>query len=215
MKQAPDFDAIARAYRWMEYFSFGPFLERCRFAQLDHLGNPQRALVLGDGDGRFLARLLERYPDLIADSVDLSPAMIGLAKERIGKNAVRVQFHIADIRTFSFPPGAAYNLVAAHFFLDCLSESEVRLLFDRLAPHIRPSALCVLSEFAIPSRGPLRIVARLLVRSLYFAFHLLTGLSVRMLPDYPSILRSLNVHCEDNMPLLGGILRSERWRFHG
>ena len=215
MKQSPDFDGIARAYRWMEYLSFGRMLERCRFAQLDHLGYPRRALVLGDGDGRFLARLLERYPALTVDSVDLSPAMIGLAKERVGKNAARVQFHIADIRTFAFPPGAAYDLIAAHFFLDCLKDSEVQFLFGGLAPNLTPGASCILSEFAIPSREPLRIAGRLLVGSLYFAFNILTGLEVSRVPDYPFVLRSLGARCENSTPLLGGILRSERWQFKG
>ena len=211
----PDFNSIARVYRWMEYLSFGPMLERCRFAQIPTLGNPQHALVLGDGDGRFLARLLDQHPTLTADLIDLSPAMIGLAKTRVRKHHARAIFHVADIRSFPLPEEKAYDLVAAHFLLDCLSDSEVCDLLQRLAPCMAPDATLIVSEFAIPAREPLRSIGRLLVSSLYFAFQLLTRLEVRRLPNYASSFRQAGLSCEENKQWLGGILRSERWRFTG
>src|SRR6185437_1080687 len=56
----PKFDRLARVYRWMEWLSFGPYLSRCRRAFLPQLRDARRALVLGDGDGRFTAALLRR-----------------------------------------------------------------------------------------------------------------------------------------------------------
>ena len=64
----PDFNRIARPYRWLEYLSFGPLLERCRFHRLPQMVDAKRALVLGDGDGRFLARLLRKNPQIQADA---------------------------------------------------------------------------------------------------------------------------------------------------
>ncbi len=65
-----NFDRIARPYRWLEYLSFGPMLERCRFYRIPQLTAARRALVLGDGDGRFLARLLTCNPEVQVDAVD-------------------------------------------------------------------------------------------------------------------------------------------------
>ena len=67
---AADFNRIAPAYRWLEYLSFGPMLERCRFYRLALLADRRRALVIGDGDGRFLARLMRQNAQLEAEAVD-------------------------------------------------------------------------------------------------------------------------------------------------
>ena len=78
-----NFDRIARPYRWLEYLSFGPMLERCRFYRIPQLAEARHALVLGDGDGRFLARLLARNPSLHTDVIDQSPAMLRLLESRV------------------------------------------------------------------------------------------------------------------------------------
>ena len=62
----PNFDRIARLYRWGEYALLGPALERTRNHLLPLLAIRRNALVLGDGDGRFLARLLSQNPALRA-----------------------------------------------------------------------------------------------------------------------------------------------------
>jgi len=54
----PNFDRVARIYRWAEYAALGPILQRTRTHFLPQLTGCHNALILGDGDGRFLARLL-------------------------------------------------------------------------------------------------------------------------------------------------------------
>ena len=51
-------DPIASSYRWLEYAAFGLALENARFDFLSHAAAARRVLILGEGDGRFLARLL-------------------------------------------------------------------------------------------------------------------------------------------------------------
>ena len=138
--------------------------------------------------------------------------MIALARQRAGDTSGRVNFYVSDIRTFEFAARTSYDLVAAHFFLDCLSQSEVAELFHRIQPHLAPGATCVISEFAVPPHEPVRSIARLLIWSLYLAFRVLTGLATRRIPDYGVILRNTGFFCEEATPLLGGILHSERWR---
>ena len=206
----PDFNAIARPYRWLEYLSFGPMLERCRFHRLPELANARRALVLGDGDGRFLTRLLSQNPQLHADVVDLSPAMLRLLNDRATRISARdrITLHCGDARTF--PLSGSYDLVITHFFLDCLTTEEIRDLAARISSHLCPGARWIVSEFAIPS-GPFSLPAKLLVRSLYATFHLLTGLKTDRLPDYPSVLRASGLILVDRRHWLGGLLVSEMW----
>ena len=71
-----NFDPIARPYRWLEYLSFGRELERRRFRYLPEVKSARRALVLGDGDGRFLAALVRQGGEVSVDYVDLSARML-------------------------------------------------------------------------------------------------------------------------------------------
>ena len=207
---APDFNAIARPYRWLEYLSFGPMLERCRFHRLPELADVRRALVLGDGDGRFLSRLLGQNSQVQADVVDLSPAMLRLLSDRVAKIGAqgRITLHCTDVREFT--PLGDYDLVVTHFFLDCLTTADIHVLAHGIRRHLCPRARWVVSEFAIP-HGPLSIPARLVVRSLYAAFSLLTGLKVRRLPDHAAALHACDLALVARHHWLGGLLISEIW----
>ena len=81
-RPTPNFNRIARPYRWLEYLTLGPALTRCRTHFLPQLAACRTALVLGDGDGRFLAGLLAANPDLRADAVDTSATMLQLLTRR-------------------------------------------------------------------------------------------------------------------------------------
>jgi len=213
-ERPPNFDRIARLYRWLEYASFGRALERCRFMQLPRLAAARHLLVLGDGDGRFVARMLADNPATTADVVDGSAAMLALTRTRLqalGANG-RVQLHCADSRAFRPEPTTCYDVVVTHFFLDCLSEDEIAALSERLLPQLAPDAAWVVSEFDVPQRGVMRWCGRVLIRGLYLAFAWMTGLRVRKLPEYRPILAAAGFGCVQHSVLLGGILRSELWR---
>ena len=79
MTPRPSFDLLAPAYQSLEQLAFGGLLHWCRTAHLARLAACRRALVLGDGDGRFLADLLRANPTLEVDSVDISPGISVLA----------------------------------------------------------------------------------------------------------------------------------------
>jgi ubiquinone/menaquinone biosynthesis C-methylase UbiE len=206
----PNFDPIARLYRWMEYATFGLSLERCRNHFLPQLQECRRALVLGDGDGRFLARLLAVNHDLRADAVDTSARMLHLLRTRCsGVTHLRLRTH--NHSALEHAPSSSTDLIVTHFFLDCLTQSEVDELARRLARHIRPGALWVVSEFRIPA-GAMHWPWRILVRLLYLAFRLVTGLRTRELPDHPAALTSAGLVCIAQHLTLAGLLTSELWQ---
>lgn len=209
----PRFDRVAHLYQAMEYLSFGPALERCRFHFIPALTQCRRALVLGDGDGRFLARLLKAAPQLHADAVDASPAMLRLLQARVEKaGATRhLKTFPTDARCFD-PPDAHYHLVATHFFLDCLTEEEADVLIARIRSRLAPGAKWVVSEFQIPSGGRLRsALARGMIAFLYAAFRLLTGLRVRRIPPWRALLVRRGFRCTACRTWLGSLLVSELW----
>lgn len=211
----PNFDSLARAYRWMEYCSFGPMLERCRFHFLSRCAQARHALVLGDGDGRFTARLMAANPAVQVDAVDASAAMLAVLQGRAQSCCpdadTRLHTIQADLRGFT-PTDKDYDLVVSHFFLDCLTDDDVSALVERLLPALTEDAIWVVSEFSIPKKGLRRAAARLAVRSLYFVFFVLARLRVDRIPDYAKAFRDRGFHRREDAEYLGGILAAELWK---
>jgi SAM-dependent methyltransferase len=90
-RQQHNFDPVARLYRYAEYLTLGPLLQRTRTHFLPQLPPRTQALLLGDGDGRFLAQLLTQQPHLQALAVDTSATMLHLLRRRCQPHANRLQ----------------------------------------------------------------------------------------------------------------------------
>jgi len=208
---APDFDRLAKPYRWLEYATFGPFLWRCRVRFLAEMQTCRSALLLGDGDGRFTAALLRANPQVRVHAVDGSPGMIGTLENAARANASRLTAEVADLRAWSPGHAATYDLIVSHFFLDCLTSSEVAGLALRLAGSAAPGARWVISDFAVPSTRFGRLVARPIVAALYLAFRWLTSLRVRSLPGHAWALAAAGWSLEAEDTLLDGLLVSQLW----
>jgi hypothetical protein len=207
-----NFNGLAAVYRWMEYATFGPWLTRCRCAFLSALETRCDAVILGDGDGRFSSRLLRVNRRIQVTAVDASSAMLDSLRKRTQRDAERVSVHCTDARRWR-PGPAQYDLIVTHFFLDCLTTAEIRQLAENLRPCLRPDALWLISEFAVPRGWLGRSIGRLIVATLYQAFGLLTGLRVNRLPDHASALESEGFERTERRTWLGGLLVSELWRF--
>jgi len=213
MNAPANFDRLSQAYRWMEYFSFGPYLQQCRRLRIAEMTPCRRALVYGDGDGRFLSELVRRVPEMRATTVDASNKMLHRLAQRLPPQ-VEVRMLHADAlqcEPTGFPD-APFDLVVSHFFLDCFNEAEIASLVAHVNLAVERTALWVVSDFAIPPREPARLLGTWIVSGLYVAFGLLTGLRTRRLPDHPRAMREAGWMLEDRQELLFGLLVSESWR---
>jgi ubiquinone/menaquinone biosynthesis C-methylase UbiE len=203
-----NFDHIARPYRWLEYATLGHALERCRNRHLPGVAACKRALILGDGDGRFTARLLPANPSLEVDAMDSSATMLKLLRDRCGPSP---RLHTHQCEAINFTPSQPPDLIVAHFFFDCFTQPELDALIRRLAAAAAPNALWLVSDFRIP-RGALHWPARLYIRMLYLAFRILTGLRVSRLPDYATLLRAAGLAPIAVHRSLFGLLTTELWQ---
>ena len=203
-------DRIAGCYRWLEYLVFGRALERRRREYLDEVENARSVLLLGDGDGRFTAELVDRNRAGIIDSVDLSPRMLALAKQRISEgSAARLHFWHDDARTMELP--REYDLIVSHFFLDCFTSQELDSLIGRISAAARPKARWILSEFRLPDSGIWRFAGGALIQVMYWFFHIATGLKTNRAPDYRAAFTGQGFRCIRSRSTLGGLLASELW----
>lgn len=196
-------DFIAPHYWWIERLGMGRALERRRRWFLPELWNARRALVLGDGDGRFLRELVRTNAVVHADYIDLSRRMLELARSKAGGQ--RVDYRRADARTVEFSRDG-YDLIATHFFFDCFETSELETLIARIADTAKPGARWVVSEFCVAT-----VPARLLVSALYLFFRITTGLKTRGLVDHRPILQSHGFRLISASHSHGALVVSELW----
>ena len=142
---------------------FGGALQRCRLACLNEVRSPRRALVVGEGNGRFLCELLRTHPEIEVDCVDASERMLELAHKRIQlelpQSAARVRFLHHDIRSWVTAENQ-YDLVVTHFVLDCFPAAELAGIIKKLARGAKRSADWLLADFRIPAGGFTRLRAR-------------------------------------------------------
>jgi ubiquinone/menaquinone biosynthesis C-methylase UbiE len=195
-------DRIARLYRWIEYAVFGRALQRRRVAFLPEVADARRVLVLGDGDGRFLEKLVEQNPRAHADYIDLSGRMLELARERAGIQGVA--YHQADALEIALPE-RGYDLIVTHFFLDCFDEAGAARLVERVAPAACPNARWLISEFRRTRWSPP------LLAGLYLFFRITTGLKTRRLIDHHPLLARHGFQMLRAESAWRGLLTSELW----
>ena len=208
----PDFSSLAPFYRWMEMASFGPFLQRCRCAFINALADRRHALVLGDGDGRFTARLLRANSQIQIEAVDASLAMLDELRRRAIPSANRVRTTCADARYWQ-PASPPYDLVVTHFFLDCLTTAEVQSLANKMRAAVAPNAQWLISEFA-SSR---RLVWQ--VHRASTSAHSLLGFRLAHRTQSPRTCPTIELPCAEpasnllqERRWLGGLLVSELWQ---
>lgn len=214
MSQKNGFDKLASVYQILEYITMAKDLERSRFQYLEKAQDAQRILILGEGDGRFLQRLLKINSYATIDCVDASGGMLSQAKKRIlsenPKEEQRVRFHQALAQEWVFPQ-KEYDLVVTLFFLDCFSGSNLEYVIGQIHGSLKDKALWLWADFHIPAQGFWRWRAWLLIQTLYLIFFIFTGLKTQRLEDFPQYLEAVGMKREEGVSFQGGLLVSELW----
>jgi len=214
MNSSRSFNRLAGIYRTLEYIAFGRELERARFMYLDRLRECRSILVLGEGDGRCLERLVSAAPHARIDCLDLSSAMLARAARRLsGRNeASRVDFRQADLLTAELP-SRHYDAVVTFFFLDCFDAVQAENVMTRIQTSLLPGALWLWADFNLPEKGMARVRARIWLAILYTYFRWQTGLAARKLPPVDRYFVANGLKKITGRSAQWGLLRSEVWKF--
>ena len=181
------FDILARPYRFLEQLCFGNLLQNARTHFIPTLSNKKlQILVLGDGDGRFSTELLAQRPLSQIDSLDISPAMLQRATRRIHTHHPDQKNNYTPIKADALHhplPKNHYDLIVLNFFLDCFDDSQANTLIQKSIQALTPTGSLIYTDFAIPTTQPQKTIAHILIKTLYTAFHLTTGLKSKRLPN--------------------------------
>lgn len=140
LDQRPDrrlfrnFDFVAPFYPFLERALFGDALEKARSAFASQIAAADCVLLIGEGNGRFLANCLNRKLTGSVTIVDTSRKMIALAHARVShiKHRTTIRFLHSDIRGLNGELGT-FDAVVTHFFLDLFRPESQRQIISKIA----------------------------------------------------------------------------------
>lgn len=207
------FDTLAPHYRWMEVVLAGNKLQRCRIAFLDRVRRARNVLILGEGNGRFLAECRRALPGAAISCVDASCRMLRLAQrrlERLQLSCDQVDFVHADALNWE-ATGREFDLIVTHFFLDCFRPEQLESLVATLAEVAAPRATWLLADFRAPRSGLGRWRAQVILAMMYVFFRLATRLPAHALtPPDPYLEEHRFTLCERRLSEWG-LLHTDCW----
>jgi ubiquinone/menaquinone biosynthesis C-methylase UbiE len=209
------FDRVARHYYWLETFAFSNALQHARIFWLDKIPAPQRVLIIGEGNGRFLCELVNAHDRIDVDCVDASAQMLLLARRRLLQNHTETSEHVRFIREDinSWQPAVeSYDLIVTHFFLDCFPRDEADYIVTKLSHAAARSAVWLLADFAIPETRYARWRARTWLYAMYLFFRSVAGIRAKCLVDPTPLLEANGFVCVGRELSSNGMVKSEYWR---
>ena len=205
-----NFDRLAAHYDWMETLTAGGRLQRMRTHWLGELAGRKRILSVGEGHGRFAAACLARYPDAELTCVEASPAMLAVARARVGGLAGKVNWVGGDI--LAWQPDGTYDAIVTCFFLDCFPPETLAAVVAKLAAGAAPDAVWINCDFNVPARGWAHWRARAVHALMYGFFRVVVGLPARRLTPPDAELERQGFERAGRVEADWGLLRAEVWR---
>lgn len=205
------FDTLAPYYQMMESVTAGGVLQRSRTAFLGETNNSRRALLLGEGPGRFLGKLLRTNPRVDVTCVESSRRMIEEARKRLNESELaRVEFVQADVLMWQ-PPHDNFDLVVTNFFLDCFRHEELAGLVAKVAESATKDARWLVTDFREPESGWRRLRGRAVLALMYGFFRVVTGLSASRLTPPDAFLETSGFHLAARRRANFGLIHSDLW----
>lgn len=207
------FDALAPHYRWMEFLAAGNKLQRCRTAFLHKVSASRNALILGEGNGRFLLECRRVLPKGRITCVDASARMLMETRRRLERHGLQldsIDLVHADALDWT-PDAAGFDLIVTHFFLDCFRPDQLDALLAKLAGAANRRATWLLGDFQTPDAGLSRWRARLILWGMHVFFRAVTNIPARKLTAPDPYLAKHNFKLRQRKVSDWGLLHSDWW----
>ena len=167
-----------------------------------------KVLIMGGGDGKFLLNAMQQK---LADHyyyVDISGAMIKLAKTKIKKQSAlsldSVTFVCGSYQ--DIPKDETFDLMVTPYFLDCFSERELSLVVAKLHARLTIGGTWFFADFNIPDDSFRRFTFKTIIQLLYGIFNFFCDLGVSHLPNFNEQFSKYNFTLLDEKYFLGGLL---------
>jgi ubiquinone/menaquinone biosynthesis C-methylase UbiE len=209
------FDRLAPHYRWMESVLTCKTLQRARTEWLQKVTGTRRALLVGEGNGRFLTAALAALPDTQFLYIDASSAMLRIAQRDVRQqDRSRVEFLCRTLPDWT-PPSDPFDLIVTHFFLDCFHSTHLERVIATLEMGANSQSSWLIADFSLPPCGPARWRAIAIHQLMYAFFRRTTGISAHSWVSPDPLLASLGFARTHLREFEWGLIRSTLWRRHG
>jgi ubiquinone/menaquinone biosynthesis C-methylase UbiE len=203
------FDTLAPHYRWMERVLAGEKLQACRIAHLRNIDPPQRALLAGEGHGRFLRAFIVQFPKTEITCLDASHRMLDHAKSALTTGSVT--FLHVDILDAQLPENH-FDLIVTNFFLDCFPPDQLARVINKLARSATPQATWLLADFCQAPCGWKKLRTQWILATMYFFFRLATHLPARRLTPPDDLLHNSGFELISRTYFEWQLLHADLWR---
>lgn len=159
---------------------------------LSQVADCQDILLIGEGTGLFLEKLLQVNPKAKVTVIDQSAKMIKRARSRVVEGDLRrVTFQTVAFEDFQ--SANRFDAVCTFFFWDCFKKDRIREMLLLLPHCIKREGLWVEVDFVEDQRGtrPSRIWHYFLLRFLYGFFGWATGIEARWVIEIESLAKEI------------------------
>lgn len=205
------FDKSVKWYDWLSQLVFGSRLRDIERKLISHLPHSGTILWIGGGSGQILPEIMEARPDLRIVYLDTSENMVRIAKERMPASTDRVAFLTSETQFQDHME--EINAVLLFFVLDLFNEEELaEMLPAWIFRQGKWVEFLLVADFHYPATPLGKMIASVLIPSMYFFFRLSIHLPTTRLPDWKKSLEDLGyVEASVNQGLMG-VVRSGLWR---
>lgn len=176
---------ISRGYNFLSFFYdglvllFGNVAFKSQTSLIPHIRNDLNILIIGEGTGKFLRKLLDLKPGSRVTCLDIAPKMLRSANVKIkGKNSM-VRMVCQD--AFDFTPPEAYDLIVTNFFFDQYSRESFERIMARYKGCISKDGSWYFTDF-VP-RG--KFFGPFVMFLLYRFFGTICRVEARSLENFP------------------------------
>jgi SAM-dependent methyltransferase len=207
LQTAGRFDLVAPIYPALERWVFGMRLDDAREAFFEEILEADRVLLVGEGNGRFLASLLARKDKGCVKVVENSAVMIRLAKDRVrrlGETRCTLKFIESDVREYH--PADKFDCVVTHFVLDLFNPPAQRSLIERITELTTRSGTWINVDF-LPART---LRGGILMWLQYSFFRLVSQIEARHCFDESTAAAAAGWTVIETISYLGGLVVAKR-----
>jgi ubiquinone/menaquinone biosynthesis C-methylase UbiE len=204
-RMSAQFDLVAPIYPALERLVFGAHLDNARQAFVENIIKANRVLLVGEGNGRFLASLIARKQIGFIKVVEKSRAMIRRAKGCAGESRnVGLEFVEADFRLCQ--PGNEFDCIVTHFFLDMFNPPAQRAIIQKFAELITRDGIWINVDF-VPART---LPGGILMWLQYTFFRLVSQIEARRCFDVTMAAAAAGWTVVQTISYLGGLVVAKR-----
>ena len=210
MKSKVNFSKITPFYDLLGTVTFGGHLQKSQIYALElYPESVDSILIIGGGTGKFLIELIKHLKFNHLVYLDISPAMINSAKQKIAKyspeSLTKVEFILGGENKI---PNQEFELIVTHYFLDCLTPETYSETVEKLNRCLKQDGVWSMVDFYNAERNPIR---EQLISLLYCFFRITCNLPTDKLIDF-DIWFEKNMRCVKSKEFAGGLLKSSLYK---